>query len=236
MARADAPGAANLPALLARVDADWGERDEPGKLEAARAALDEAERLAPADFEVLWRLARLHFWVSDNPALPDAEKSRVGKLAWDLGDRAAAARPERVEGWYFAAGGVGNYALGLGILKALSQGIEGKFKDRLSKAEKVDPRFFWGGVYVAWGRFWFKLPWPKYDAKKSEAALQRALRVNPDNVRARFFLAELYEKEGDPKAARRFLEEAEAHAPGSYDGPEERRSLGLVRAKLGGAR
>jgi tetratricopeptide (TPR) repeat protein len=103
---------------------------------------------------------------------------------------------------------------------------------RLSKAESIDTRYFSGGIFTAWGRFYFKLPWPKYDARHSEQMLRKALRVNPDNVRARVFLAELYEKEGHPREARKLLQEAIAHQPGSYDPPEERWAQRLARDVL----
>jgi tetratricopeptide (TPR) repeat protein len=209
--------------LLARADAAWPLREEPGKLDAIRADLEAAERAAADDYGVLWRLSRLYFWLSDDPALPAGEKSQLGKKGWELGDRASAANPTGVEGWFYAAGGMGNYSLGIGILNALSQGIEGKFKERLSKAEGIDPGFNAGGISNAWGRFYYKLPWPKYDAKKSESSLRKAIKVNPDNVRARVYLAELYLKENHPKEGRKLLEEAIAHEPGRYDGPEERR-------------
>ena len=73
-------------------------------------------------------------------------KSQIGKLAWDLGERAIKANPDRVEGWNYAASGMGNYALGIGVFAALRQGIEGKFKDRLSHAEKIDPGFEAGAI------------------------------------------------------------------------------------------
>jgi tetratricopeptide (TPR) repeat protein len=209
--------------LLARADAAWPQRDEPGKLDAIRADLEAAERAEQDDYGVLWRLSRLYFWLSDDLALPDGEKSKLGKKGWELGDRASAASPKGVEGWFYAAGGMGNYSLGIGVLKALSQGIEGKFKERLSKAESIDPGFNAGGISNAWGRFYFKLPWPKHDAKKSESFLRKAIKMNPDNVRARVYLAELYLKEKHPKEGRKLLEEAIAHEPGRYDGPEERR-------------
>lgn len=227
-----APPPGDLPALLSRVDADWRVRDEPGRLDEERALLEKAEALAPNDYGVLWRMARHYFWISDDDALPDAEKSKLGKKAWDYGDRAAAVNPAGVEGWYFAAVGMGNYSLGIGILKALGDGIEGKFRERLSKAEKIDPRFSEGGVYNAWGRFYYKLPWPKYDARRSEQSLQKALQTNPENVRARVYLAELYMKEKHPKEARALLEEAAAHQPGSYDVPEERRSQARAKELL----
>lgn len=229
---AGATSEADVPALLAEVDAQWRERDEPGLLEKIGSELDQVEKAAPDDYGVLWRQARLYFWLADDPALDDDHKSVLGKKAWDYGDRASATNPKRVEGWFFAAGGVGNYALGIGILKALGQGIEGKFKERLSRAERIDPGFYAGGIYVAWGRFYFKLPWPKYDARKSEKAFEKALQVNPNNVRGRLFLAELYEKEGRPDEARKLLEEAVALVPGSYDAPEERRSQRLAREEL----
>ena len=62
--------------------------------------------------------------------------------------------------------------------------------------------------------------------------LEKALQVNPNNVRGRLFLAELYEKQGEAKEARRLLDEAIALVPGSYDAPEERRSQRLAREKL----
>jgi tetratricopeptide (TPR) repeat protein len=234
-ASSQTPGAVSptdLPALLARADADWSHRDEPGRMDSMREALDKAEAAAPNDYGVLWRQARTYFWASDDPTLKNDEKSRLGKRAWDYGDRASAVNPAGVEGWYFAAVGMGNYSLGIGILKALGEGIEGKFRERLSKAEKIDPKFFDGGIYTAWGRFYFKLPWPKYDARRSEQALQKSLEINPEHVRARVYLADLYLKEGHPQEARALLQEAAAHKPGSYDAPEERRSQAQARQQL----
>jgi tetratricopeptide (TPR) repeat protein len=222
----------DVQALLAQADDAWKRRDEPGALDEIRSRLARAEQAAPDDYGVLWRLAQLYFWLSDDPSSKDEEKSRLGKKSWDYGDRATRANPSGVEGWYFAAVGMGNYSLGIGVLKALGQGIEGKFKERLARAESIDPRYFSGGIFTAWGRFYFKLPWPKYNARKSELALQKAIRLNRDNVRGRVFLAELYEKEGHPDEARRLLQEAITRKPGSYDAPEERRSQQLARDLL----
>jgi hypothetical protein len=87
-------------------------------------------------------------------------------------------------------------------------------------------------VYVAWGRFHYELPWPKYDPRESERMLIRGLTVNPENVRGRLYLAELYLKERHPGEARKLLALAAAHRPGSYDEPEERRARGRARKLL----
>lgn len=230
-ARPDAPREALSP-LLAEADALYARRDEPGALDAIRAKLGQAEKLAPNDYDVLWRVARLDFWLADDPTLKSEEKSRYGKMAWEYGDRATAANPARVEGWHFAAAGVGNYALGIGVLSALRQGIEGKFKERLSKAESIDPDFEHGGIQTAWGRFWYELPWPKYSAERSEKELEAALHRNAGNVRAHVYLADLFAKEKQPERAQAELQRALAAPPGRYDAPEERRWQAAARRRL----
>jgi tetratricopeptide (TPR) repeat protein len=228
----EAPAASGLAALLREVDAAYLERDAPGAMESMRAKLEDAEKRWPGEYEVEWRLARHYFWAADAPDLDKKDKSRLGKISWEHGDRATAANPARVEGWNFAAAGMGNYALGIGILSALRQGIEGKFKERLSRAEQIDPAFEHGAIHTAWGRFWYELPWPKYSAKKSRKALEEALRQNPYNVRAWVYLSDLYLKEDEPTPARTALERAVANPPGRYDAPEERRWQAVARKQL----
>ncbi len=231
-APAQAAAAKAPQALLDRIDAQYKERDAPGAMDAMGKELEAAVKQYPDDYEVLWRMSRHDFWLSDDPNLAKDQKSKVGKLGWEYGDRATAVNPNRVEGWHFAAAGVGNYALGIGVFTALRQGIEGKFKDRLSRAEAIDPRFEAGGIQTAWGRFWYELPWPKYSAKKSRAALEKALQMNPDNVRARVYLADLDVKEDEPAKATGELQKAIANPPGRYDAPEERRWQVVARQRL----
>jgi len=232
-AAAEAPPAGRAPeTLLAEIDAAYKLRDAPGAMDAMGAKLEDAGKRWPGDYEVLWRLARHNFWLADDPSLDKKEKSRIGKVAWGYGDRATAASPTRVEGWNFAASGMGNYALGIGIFSALRQGIEGKFKERLSRAEAIEPGYESGAIQTAWGRFWYELPWPKYSAKKCRKALEEALARNPDNVRAHVYLADLEEKEDEPARARAQLEKAIANPPGRYDAPEERRWQEVARRKL----
>jgi hypothetical protein len=221
-ASAAAP-AGDLAALLAESDEAYARRDEAAELAVTKARLAEAEKLAPGDFEVLWRLARLNVWLADDLKISGEEKSRLGKIAWDFGDRATSANPARVEGWYWSAAGMGLYGLGIGVLTALHQGIEPKFKERLGNAERIDAGYQHGGVQTAWGRFYFKLPWPKYDPRKSEEQLVAALQRNPANVRAHVYLAELLAKEDRSQEAQAQLQAAIAKPPGQYDPPEERR-------------
>jgi Tetratricopeptide repeat len=233
VAKADGPGVA--PAGPSPVARDLARIDELHKRRDERAAWTEQQSLvqstlarAPNDYEVLWRAARFYFWFSDDPGLPSDERSRQGKEGWDLAEHAVTANPNRVEGHYWAAACMGNYALGLGVMKALAKGLEGKFRDQLGRAQALDGRYEHGAVEIAWGRFFDKLPWPKRDRDAAEVHLKRALEINPASLRARVYLASTYLDEDRAAEAKRLLDEvAAAPAAGRYDPPEERRAKAL---------
>jgi tetratricopeptide (TPR) repeat protein len=228
------PAASEFETLLARADAAWMERDLPGKLEEMGAALDAAAKGRSPTYPLLWRQARLLGWRSEDPGLTKKEKSRLGKLAWDLGDQARALEPGKPEGHFFAMVGVGNYSLGIGVFSALGQGIEGKFKERLSRAEAIEPGFQGGAIPMSWGRFYFELPWPKHDVKRSEKHLRDAIALNGENVRAWIYLGDLLLDEGRKDEARAAWQRALAIAvvPGQGDPPEQRRWQVVARQSL----
>jgi tetratricopeptide (TPR) repeat protein len=216
---------ASVDAALAKADAAWTERDLPGKLDEVSAALDTAAGLAPGSYAVLWRQAQLIGWRSEEPTLAKTEKSRLGKLGWEVGDQARALEPGKVEGHFFSMVGVGNYSLGIGVFSALAQGIEGKFRERLSRAEAIDPGFQAGAIPMSWGRFYYELPWPKHDARQSEKYLRDAIARHGENVRPWVYLGDLLLDEGRKDEARAAWQRAASIAvvPGAGDLPEQRR-------------
>jgi hypothetical protein len=221
-----------LAPIVAEIEANWAIRDQPGKMEVDLELLKKAEKVAPTDYEFLWRMARHYYWLADDPSISNEEKARLGKLTWEWSDRATQANPARVEGWFYGSAGVGMYSLGISIVKALLDGMESKYTERLEKAQAADPSYYGYGANVSWGRYYFELPWPKYDAGKSEINFQVALGKYPKNLRARVYLAELYLKLDRPDKARKLLDAALAAKPGEYDAPEERRVQGMARAVL----
>ena len=228
------PVVQDLTALLATADAAWATRDQPGQLEALAASLDAADKAAPGSYPVLWRQARRLGWLAEDPRLSAEEKSRIGKLAWEAGDKASALEPTRVEGWFYAMSGVGNYSLGIGVVSALMKGIEGKFRERLSRAEAIDPGFEAGAIPMSWGRLYFELPWPKHDARLSEKFLREAIARNADNVRAHVYLGDLLLDEGRKDEARAAWQRALAIevVPGKGDPPEQRRWRAVAQQSL----
>src|SRR5262249_55753628 len=104
--------------------------------------------------------------------------------------------------------------------------------ERLGQAEKLNPRYEFGGVDTAWGRFYDKLPWPKRDRKKAEEHFRRALQFAPQALRARVYLAESYIDDDRAPEAKRLLEEVMAAPLGRYDVAEERRQKAMAAPLL----
>jgi tetratricopeptide (TPR) repeat protein len=221
-------GNAAISTLLVRVDDLYRRRDD-------KTAWNEQQRLiqtliarAPGEFDVLWRAARFYFWASDDPGVAREQRSRWGKDGWDFAEKAIAVNPNDAAGYYWAALCMGNYALGLGVVKALSQGLEGKFRERLARAQSLNAGYELGAAETAWGRFFDKLPWPKRDRRKAEEHFRKALELNPHALRARVYLASSYLDSDRAVEAKRLLDEVAAAVPGRYDAPEERRAQALA--------
>ena len=198
-----------------------------------RQLIDATLAKSPREYGLLWRGARINVWMADDPSLPIEQRSRYGKTAWDLAERAIAVNPNDVAGHYWTAIGMGAYALGIGVVKAISMGIEGKFKEQLTRAGQLAPGHERGGIDQAWGRFYEKLPWPKRDRKKAAEHLRKVLSTwNPASLRARVFLADTLAHDDNAAEAKRLLEEVAAAKPGKYDAPEERRAKALAAALM----
>jgi hypothetical protein len=196
-AHADDPPAASAGSGSAAAAAGWtAEFDQLFPQRADKAVLAKLYKLAEgalkgndADFEGNWRLAALLNWDANN--YPDGDlKAGLGKRAWTVADKAIAAKPDDVRGQYNAATGIGLYSEGVGILTALSQGLEGKFKSRNEAALRIDKDYANGAPQSLWGRFFFKLPWPKRDLDKSVQILTAAVASHPTNLRAKYYLAD----------------------------------------------
>jgi len=232
-APAAAPAAPTVDELLAKVDALQPTRDDAASQKQIEALLSQAKKLAPNDYGVLWRVARNHCWIGEGFAgEKQAMRRQVeAKQCWDYGARAVKAQPDKVEGNYFAANGAGNYSTEIGIMKALTHGMEGTFNGFLDKAIAIDPGFKGAAPLVAKGRYYFSLPWPKRSYSKSEEMFKKALALQPKAIRAKLWLAETLVNDGNAKEAKIYLDQVEAQlAKGGegFDPPEVRRVKGWV--------
>ena len=174
------------------------EWDQDGKPQAALDLYDAALKGGADGYEMHWKKAATYFWWGEalDPDKDGAKLADLGQKCIAEAEQAASLKPDAVEGNYYVAVCWGEYSHGISIIKALSKGVEGKFKGALDKAMKIDADFYDGGPLNAYGRFYYELPWPKRDLAKSEEYLARNIKDTPCNLRTRVYYAETLIKKG----------------------------------------
>src|SRR5712671_3489968 len=170
----------------------WKRRDNPAVLKQLEDLIQDHLAEDPNGFETPRRQAELVAWEADGEPDGSNDKAAKGKVAWEAGDKAIQANPKDVRGHYFSGVGVGLYTEGVGILTALSQGLEDKFRERILAALRLDKDFLNGAPQVVWGRYFFKLPWPKRDVDEATKVLTAVVQSHPGNLRAKLYLADCY--------------------------------------------
>jgi len=178
------------PDWLAEWDNLWKRRNDPATIQRLEQLAEEHLAQDPDGFEANWRKAALVAWEADGEPDGSQTKAAKGKVAWEAADKAIRANQADVRGHYYAGVGVGLYSEGVGVLAALSQGLEGKFRERILAALRINKDFLDGAPQVVWGRYFFKLPWPKRDPEESIKVLRVAVKTHPNNWRAKLYLAD----------------------------------------------
>lgn len=184
---------AKVARLISEGDALYRERFRTTTWHECLARYQEAQRLDPKNFEALWRLSRQYFFLAER-SNDDDRKQELGMRGYEWGQKAIAVSPLRIEGHYFSGIALGQYALGISVVKALVKGIDGDYTRAIGAALKIDRGYDLGGPLIAMGRYYFNLPWPKYDGEKSIQFLKEAIQKG-DKLRAHFYLAETYLEE-----------------------------------------
>jgi hypothetical protein len=216
------------PGWRARFDELWRRRDDPKVMGQLGPLVRDAAAADPAGFDASWRQAALAAWSADGAADGSEVKSQLGKAAWGAGDRAVESKPDDVRGHYYSGVGVGLYSEGVGVLTALREGLEGKFRDRVQAALRIDKDFLDGAPQVLWGRYFYKLPWPKRDVRRSIEVLAACVQDHPNNLRAKVYLADSLDDDGKKDEAKKLVQAA-IDAPVRGDQPEEKRVKALAR-------
>ncbi len=187
--------------LVVLMDHVWHAREQMGSAAAIIDLGERALRVSPRSYEVHWRLARAYWWLAhgDGDRTLRRDWARAGV---DWARRSVDLNSAAVEGHYFEALGVAEYAILVGVPTAVLEGVAGRIEDAARRAYAIDPTFDDGGPMIVLGRFYFMLPWPKRDLRESVRLLEEARERAPRSLLARVYLAETYRALGDEKAAR----------------------------------
>lgn len=156
-------------------------------LETVRAALKEF----PESYGLLWRGARIIWFIGD--WLDDSKGDELEKLGLeglDYANRALKIQPDGLEGHYYKALAISTYSRGISIVKALMKGLGGDYEDNIRYVLQKDETFDRCGALRAMGRYYWKLPWPKYDYKKSLDYLEKAVKIDPTVLRSHLYYAD----------------------------------------------
>jgi hypothetical protein len=207
--------------FVSTLEACWKTRDDEASIKRCNDAIREGAKAFPTNYEILWRAARFRWWTADG-STDEKLKRTIAKEGWNYASRAATANPGGPEAKYYVACNIGAYSQAVGILKALSEGLEGQFVENLDFAIKNNEAFDRAGGRTAKGRYYWELPWPKRNLKKSKEELQKGIDQHPEHLRNYLFLAETLLKDGDAKGAKVQVDKVLA-GDETYDPPEARR-------------
>lgn len=217
-AQDEPPPAAKSEDLLKEVDHLYStQRSSSEVVGKIGELLKEAVRLEGETYETTWRMARLQWWKADGALGNETLMEKEAKEGWDCAKKAVALNPNRVEGHFWLAANIGQYSLAVGVLRALSNGLENKFLEPLEKSIKMDPNYEDAAPIRTKGTYYLNLPWPMRDVPKAIELLTKAIQMKPRGIRNRWYLAQAYEKGDDIPAAIAELDKILAASPQSVD-------------------
>lgn len=192
-----------ITALIREGDLLWKQRMEKRCLEDSLVIYRKALEIDPGNYEVNWRLSRLYYWLGDLLGDSESEEHKsLGESGMKYGKAAIKVNPSGIEGHYYYALTLGQYALGISILKALIMGLDSEYEKHLNLVLTMNRNYDYGGALRAMGRYYYRLPWPKQDLKRSIEYLKEATFIAPWCRRGHLYLAESYLKAGDREKAK----------------------------------
>ena len=189
---------------IIRAEKLFAGRDNIENLKQAVSLLAAALPRESSDYEVLWRLAKYRYYLSDQET-NEANRVKLLESAIDAAKKAVALKNERPEGHFWLAASTGEYAGLKGSFRTLwlIKTIRREFEAVL----KIDPAYENGDAYLALGELDIRLP--KLFGGDDQRGIQRletGLKVGPKNADLKLTLAENYAKQGRVVEARTLAE------------------------------
>jgi tetratricopeptide (TPR) repeat protein len=195
---------------IAESDALYEGRDDLNKARVAVATLRQARTADYGNYEAAWKLARAAFYVADRSESVSERDDlfREGTLA---GKAAVQLQPDKPDGHFWLGANYGGTAEHNTIANLSS------FKDIKGEMEavlKLDEGYQGYSAYLGLGRLYLQAPrMLGGDTDKAIEYLEKGVKLNPNNTRMRFHLAEAYEANNRDAEAKKQIETLMAITP-----------------------
>jgi len=158
--------------------------------------------------EATWKLIRAYYYKGKFTVKDKEIKKKIYDQGKELGEAALKEFPESPGINLYLAIVWGVWGEEYGIFAAARKGVAGKMKKLCEKTIKLDPEFDEAGGYRILGRLNFKAPkiplilgWPS--KKKAVTILEKSLKIAPDDLNTKQFLAEaLYSQKQKERAVK----------------------------------
>ena len=179
-------------------------RDRVEDLREAITLLENSLAREPSNYEILWRLAKYKYYLSDRQK-DDAGKLKLLKDGIEAAKKAVNLESKRPEGHFWLAANYGSYAELEGLFKSLW--LIKTIRSEFEWALRLDSAYENGGVYLALGEMDIRLPKLLGGSdRRGLAQLENGLKVGPNNLDLRLFLGEIYVKIGRKEDGKKLLE------------------------------
>ncbi|HIE43626.1 MAG TPA: tetratricopeptide repeat protein [Candidatus Omnitrophica bacterium] len=189
----------DFESLIKKADLYQSKREDRENVRKAIELYKEALQKNSESYEANWKLARAYFNFGD--LLPEDRedspiiKSKIGEEGMRYGKRAIEINPDGIEGNFFYALNIGLYCHSIGhnlsVFRAIREGVRVLYVKHLKRVLDEDPGYLFGSPLVAYGRYFHRVPYPNH-LKKAERYLKEAIKLYPENLRARRYLGEVY--------------------------------------------
>ena len=189
---------------------------QEGNLKKMREAMPLYLKIAkeePSNYEAQWKASRVLreiaiYGKKHSSSGWKAQSKKLGKQCMGLAEKAIAIDSSKVEGHFYYGLCVGNYADGVSIVTAVSEGLAGKTKKGFQTAYKMNKNYNHQAPIKALGRYWSVLPWPLRDRDLGVKYLSEYNSKHPNDVEGRVYLAEVLlgrDDKGDKDKAKKLL-------------------------------
>jgi len=192
-------------AAIEALDRGWSERGDAAALDRAVASGTAAFAASPSSYEIAWRLARL-CWRQGDLGRDTAQRRERYDTARRYAETASTLDPSRVEGHCYLALTTGDYGGTINPIAAAVDRVAATFEREMRRAHALDRDFDHGSPMLALGRYYFALPWPMRDLRRSRQYLEELKQRHPGVLLGRLYLADTAHALGDDAAARAELQ------------------------------